>query len=82
VHQESAKTNFVRVRAKNLASAWQLKMCSSHASATTTCKQSRSKQEGKDQAKRHLKVPSMHMEARALFGRIVWHAEGTNNSLS
>jgi len=57
--------------------------CSSQTSAAATCKHSRPKQgERKDQAKRHLKVPSMHMKVKALFGRIVWCAEGTNKCLS
>jgi len=42
-------------------------------SATATCKQSRRKQGlWKDQTKRHLKVPFMHMEVRALFGPKAW----------
>jgi len=44
--------------------------CSSHANATTTCEQSRPKQEGKDQASDT--YTSMHMEVRAPFGRFVW----------
>jgi len=30
-------------------------------------------------SKRHLKVTSVHMEVRALFGGNDWYAEGTNN---
>jgi len=48
-------------------------LCSSHASATTTCEQRWPKQgEGKDQASGTYKVTSMHMDVRALFGRSVW----------
>ena len=40
-------------------------ICSSHASATTACKQSRPKEvEKKDQAKQHLTVTSVRMEVR------------------
>jgi len=57
--------------------------CSSHASATATCKQERPKQgERKRPSRRHLKVTSMHMELRAPFGRIDWSDDITNNCLN
>jgi len=47
--------------------------CSSHSGAAATCKQELPKQGERERpTKRHLKVASMHMEVRALFGWIVW----------
>jgi len=51
---------------------WHAVACSSHARATATSKQERPKKGEKEKpSKLHLKVTSMHMEVRALFGRIV-----------
>ena len=59
------------------------KWWSSLASVTATYKQSPPNQgERKNQAKRHLKVTSMHMEVRVLFGRIGKRADGINDCLN